>query len=184
MSRTVPEGADMDLVDRKIIAVLQEDANLPVAEIARRVNLTPTPCWRRLQRLEASGVIRGRVALIEPEAVGLGLTVFVQLETGDHSSDWLDRFARTVSAMPQVMELYRMAGEVDYMLRVVVPDIAAYDAFYKQLTATISFTNITSRFAMERIKATTALPIDTASGSARRVLRQPLAIAVPERDVA
>jgi Lrp/AsnC family transcriptional regulator len=149
----------MDAIDRKILAVVQENASLSVAEIGQRVGLSSTPCWKRLQRLEADGVIMRRVALIDPEKIGLGITVFVSIETGDHSQDWLKRFADVVGALPEVMEFYRMAGDVDYMLRVVVPDIAGYDAFYKRLIATVPLKNVTSRFAMERIKSTTALPI-------------------------
>ena len=149
----------MDAIDRKILAVVQEDASLSVADIGQRVGLSSTPCWKRLQRLEADGVITRRVALIDPDKIGLGTTVFVSVETGDHSQDWLKRFAETVGAMPEVMEFYRMAGDVDYMLRVAVPDIAGYDAFYKRLIATVPLKNVTSRFAMERIKSTTALPI-------------------------
>lgn len=151
----------MDTIDRKILAVVQEDASLSVAEIGQRVGLSSTPCWKRLQRLEADGVILKRVALVAPEKIGLGITVFVSVETGDHSNDWLKKFADTVSAMPEVMEFYRMAGDVDYMLRVVVSDIAGYDTFYKKLIASVSLKNVTSRFAMERIKSTTALPITT-----------------------
>jgi Lrp/AsnC family transcriptional regulator len=156
----------MDAIDRKILAVVQEDASLSVAEIGQRVGLSSTPCWKRLQRLEADGVILRRVALIDPEKIGLGITVFVSIETGDHSQDWLKRFAETVGGMPEVMEFYRMAGDVDYMLRVVVPDIAGYDTFYKKLIATVALKNVTSRFAMERIKSTTALPIGEARHSA------------------
>jgi Lrp/AsnC family transcriptional regulator len=149
----------MDAIDRKILAVVQEDASLSVAEIGSRVGLSSTPCWKRIQRLEADGVIQKRVALIDPGKIGLGITVFVSVETGDHSQDWLGRFAETVGGMPEVMEFYRMAGDVDYMLRVVVPDIAGYDTFYKKLIGTVPLKNVTSRFAMEKIKSTTALPI-------------------------
>jgi Lrp/AsnC family transcriptional regulator len=149
----------MDAIDRKILAVLQADASLSVAEIGQRVGLSSTPCWKRIQRLEADGVIQKRVALIDQDKLGLGVTVFVSVETGDHSQEWLDSFARTVGAMPEVMEFYRMAGDVDYMLRVVVPDIQGYDGFYKRLIAAIPLKNVTSRFAMEKIKSTTALPI-------------------------
>ena len=149
----------MDAIDRKILAVVQQDASLSVAEIGQRVGLSSTPCWKRLQKLEAEGVITGRVALIDPDKIGLGITVFVSVETGDHSEDWLKRFADLVSAMPEVMEFYRMAGDVDYMLRVVVTDIQGYDAFYKRLISSIPLKNVTSRFAMEKIKSTTALPI-------------------------
>jgi Lrp/AsnC family transcriptional regulator len=149
----------MDAIDRKILALLQDDASLSVAEIGSRVGLSSTPCWKRIQRLETEGVIQKRVALADQEKLGLGVTVFVSIETGDHSQEWLARFAETVTAMPEVMEFYRMAGDVDYMLRVVVPDIAGYDAFYKRLIASVPLKNVTSRFAMERIKSTTALPI-------------------------
>jgi Lrp/AsnC family transcriptional regulator len=149
----------MDAIDRKILSVVQQDASLSVAEIGQRVGLSSTPCWKRLQRLEAEGVITRRVALIDPDKVGLGITVFVSIETGDHSQEWLKRFAEVASAMPEVMEFYRMAGDVDYMLRVVVQDMASYDTFYKRLIATVPLKNVTSRFAMERIKSTTALPI-------------------------
>jgi Lrp/AsnC family transcriptional regulator len=149
----------MDATDRKILSLLQADASLSIAEIADRVNLSQTPCWKRIQKLEAQGVITGRVALVAPEKIGLGLTVFVSIETGDHSAAWLDRFATTVAAMPEVMDFYRMAGDVDYLLRVAVADMAAYDAFYKRLIGIAPLKNVTSRFAMERIKATTAFPV-------------------------
>jgi Lrp/AsnC family transcriptional regulator len=149
----------VDAIDRKILAVVQENAALSVAEIGSRVGLSSTPCWKRIQKLEADGVIQKRVALVDQDRIGLNISVFVSIETGDHSQDWLDRFAKTVTAMPEVMEFYRMAGDVDYMLRVVVPDIAGYDAFYKRLIAAVPLKNVTSRFAMEKIKSTTALPI-------------------------
>jgi Lrp/AsnC family transcriptional regulator len=149
----------MDAIDRKILAVVQQDASLSVADIGQKVGLSSTPCWKRLQRLEADGVIMRRVALIDPEKIGLGITVFVSVETGDHSQEWLAKFADVVNAMPEVMEFYRMAGDVDYVLRVVVHDMASYDTFYKKLIATVPLKNVTSRFAMERIKSTTALPI-------------------------
>jgi Lrp/AsnC family transcriptional regulator, cysteine-sensing transcriptional activator len=149
----------MDAIDKKILATLQDDASLSVAEIGQRVGLSSTPCWKRIQKLEADGVIQKRVALVDQVKIGLGITVFVSIETGDHSQEWLARFADTVSAMPEVMEFYRMAGDVDYMLRVIVPDIQGYDAFYKKLIASVPLKNVTSRFAMEKIKSTTALPI-------------------------
>ena len=149
----------MDATDRKILTLLQADSSLSIAELAERVHLSQTPCWKRVQRLEQKGIITRRVALVSPEKIGLGLTVFVAIETADHSAEWLSRFAETVSAMPEVMELYRMAGEVDYQLRVVVADMAAYDQFYKRLIGTMPLKNVTSRFAMERIKQTTALPV-------------------------
>jgi Lrp/AsnC family transcriptional regulator len=149
----------MDAIDRKILAVLQQDASLSVAEIGSRVGLSSTPCWKRIQKLEGEGVIQRRVAVVDPDKIGLGVSVFVAIETGDHSEEWLKRFADVVQAMPEVMEFYRMAGDVDYMLRVVCTSIQDYDVFYKKLIAAIPLKNVTSRFAMERIKQTTALPI-------------------------
>ena len=135
---------------------------MPLAEISEKVGLSQTPCWKRIQKLEKTGVILKRVALIAPEKIGLGLTVFVSIEISDHSGVWLKNFAKTVSAMPEVVEFYRMAGDVDYMLRVVVADMAAYDAFYKNLINMFTLKNVSSRFAMERIKSTTVLQISTA----------------------
>lgn len=155
----LPKAQAMDAIDRKILAVLQEDASLSVAEIGTRVGLSSTPCWKRIQRMEAEGVILKRVALVDQDKLGLGVTVFVSIETGDHSQAWLAKFAEAVQAMPEVMEFYRMAGDIDYMLRVVVPDIPGYDAFYKRLIANVPLKNVTSRFAMEKIKAATALPV-------------------------
>jgi Lrp/AsnC family transcriptional regulator len=149
----------VDAIDQKILDILQRDATLSIAEIADRVGLSQTPCWKRIQRLEAQGIIERRVALLNPEKLGLGLTVFVSVETNDHSQGWLARFAELVTAMPEVLEFYRMAGDVDYMLRVVVPDMAAYDAFYKRLIGAIPLKNVSSRFAMERVKVSTVLPI-------------------------
>jgi Lrp/AsnC family transcriptional regulator len=153
----------VDAIDRKILLTLQEDASLSVAEIGQRVGLSSTPCWKRIQRLEADGVIQKRVAIVDQDRVGMGISVFVSVETDDHSEAWLGGFAKAVSAMPEVMEFYRMAGDVDYMLRVVVKDMQAYDAFYKRLIAASPLKNVTSRFAMEKIKSTTALPIPPAA---------------------
>jgi Lrp/AsnC family transcriptional regulator len=149
----------MDSTDRKILAILQEDASMSVADIAKQVNLSQTPCWRRIQKLGDAGVITKRVALVDPDAIGLGLTVFVEIETGDHSKEWLQRFAAAIAEMPEVMEIYRMAGDVDYMMRISVPNMAAVDAFYQRLITLVPLKNVTSRFAMERVKYTTAYPV-------------------------
>ena len=155
--------AQLDLIDRKIVAELMRDATLPVAQIADRVGLSQTPCWKRIQKLEASGVIEKRVALANPQELGLGLTVFVAIEAPDHSPDWRDAFAAAVEKLPEIMEVWRMAGEMDYLLRVAVPDMAAYDLLYRRLTDAVPIRNITSHFAMERLRHTTAYPIDTKS---------------------
>jgi len=149
----------MDRTDLKILAILQKDSSLPVAEVAARVNLSQTPCWRRIQKLEAAGVIQRRVAILDPEAVGVGIAVFVEIEAADHSPGWLEGFAATVAGMAEVMEVYRMAGDVDYLLRVAVGSMQDYDDFYRRLIAAVPLKNVTSRFAMERVKSTTAYPL-------------------------
>ena len=151
----------MDRTDRRILHALQQDATLSLAQLADRVGLSQTPCWKRVQRLEKAGVLLGRVALVRPEALGLGLTVFVAVTAADHAAAWRERFAAVVSAMPEVMDIYRMAGDTDYQLRVVLPDMAAYDAFYRRLTEAVALKSVSPRFAIERIKATTAYPVDT-----------------------
>lgn len=158
----------MDEIDRKLLELLQVDATLPVAQLADRVGLSTTPCWKRVQKLEAAGVITRRVALVAPERVGVGLSVFVAVEAGDHTPAWLRRFADAVSAMPEVMEAWRMAGEVDYMLRVAVAGMAEFDAFYKRLIDAVPMRNVTSRFAMERLKHTTAYPLQPGAFRDRR----------------
>jgi Lrp/AsnC family transcriptional regulator len=149
----------MDEIDRKLLALLQEDATSPVAQLADQVGLSATPVWKRIQKMEAAGTITRRVALLEPEHVGVGLIVFVAIEAHEHTPDWMARFAKTMADMPEVMEAYRMAGEVDYMLRVAVADMIAFDGFYKRLIAAVPLKNVTSRFAMERMKHTTAYPL-------------------------
>ena len=150
----------MDRIDRKILAALQEDAGRPVADIAAAVGLSQSPCWRRIQKLEVDGVIQRRVALLDAAKLNVGVTVFVAVRTSRHDLDWIETFARAVTDIPEVVEFYRMSGEVDYLLRVVVPDIAAFDAVYKRLIARVPLSDVTSSFAMEQIKYTTALPLD------------------------
>lgn len=152
---------DLDLIDRKIIAELMRDATLPVAQIADRVGLSQTPCWKRIQKLETAGVITGRVALVDPARIGFGLTVFVGIEAPDHSADWRESFTKALTTLPEVMDAYRMAGEMDYLLRVAVRDMADFDAFYRRLTDAIPIKNVTSHFAMERLKSSSAYPVDT-----------------------
>lgn len=154
---------DLDLIDRKIVAELMRDATLPVAQIADKAGLSQTPCWKRIQKLEAAGILTGRVALADPTKLGFGLTVIVGIEAPDHSAEWRDAFAAATDAFPEIMEVYRMAGEIDYLLRVAVADMSAFDQFYKRLTDAVPIKNVTSHFAMERMKFTTAYPIDTLS---------------------
>ncbi len=150
----------MDRLDRKILRLLQEDSTLAVADVAKKVGLSTTPCWRRIQKLEEEGVIRRRVAILDPVKVNARVTVFVSIRTNSHSHEWLKRFSEVVQDFPEVVEFYRMSGEVDYLLRVVVPDIAAYDEFYKKLISRIEIRDVSSAFAMEQIKYTTQLPLD------------------------
>ncbi len=150
----------MDDQDKEILRLLQEDASLSVADIAERVHLSPTPCWRRIQKLESKGFIRKRVALLDATKVNVGVTVFVGVKTNQHNQDWLNRFNKAVTAIPEVMEFYRMSGDMDYLLRIVVPDIAAYDTVYRKLIHDIDLHDVSSSFAMEQLKFTTALPLE------------------------
>ncbi len=152
----------LDSIDRKILALLQENAEIPVAELAEQVGLSQTPCWRRVQRLKERGVIRRSVMLVDPQQVNVGVTVFVSIRTSTHSEAWFQQFKTAVELIPEVVEFYRMSGEVDYLLRVVVPDIAAYDKVYKRLIAGTQLFDVSSSFAMEEIKFTTALPLSYA----------------------
>ena len=149
----------LDAYDQRILALLQEDAGLSTAELAERIGLSQSPCWRRIQRMEEVGLIRKRVALLNAQKMGVGMSVFVAVRTDQHNADWLKNFADMVADMPEVVEFYRMSGEVDYLLRVVVPDMKAYDRFYRTLIANVELTDVSSSFAMEEIKFTTALPL-------------------------
>src|ERR1044071_10034672 len=145
---------DMDSKDLKILTLLQENASLPMAEISKRIHLSQTPCWRRIQKLEETGVIEKKVAILNPAAVGFGISAFVEIQAPDHSPGWHERFADAIVGMPEVMEVHRMAGEVDYLLRVAVRTMQEFDVFYRQLVAKIPARNVTSRFSMERVKST------------------------------
>lgn len=148
-----------DSIDIAILNLLQQDATLSVQAIADKVNLTTSPCWRRIQALEDQGYIRRRVALLNRQPLALGVDVFVFIRTREHNDTWLTDFTEAVLAMPEVMEAYRMSGDVDYLLRVVVGDIAAYDRFYKRLVSRVKLADVSSSFAMEQLKYTTALPL-------------------------
>lgn len=150
----------MDKTDRAILSILQEDATLPVADIARKVGLSTTPCWRRIQKLEEDKVIKKRIAILDPVKVNAGVTVFVSIKTDQHNEEWLKRFAEVIAQFPEVVGFYRMSGDIDYLLKVVVPDISSYDLFYKRLVSNIEIENVSSAFAMERIKDTTEMPLE------------------------
>ena len=149
----------MDQTDLRILRILQEDSSLPVSDVAKKVGLSASPCWKRIKRMQDEGIIKSQISVLDAERLGFGLTVFINIKTGEHSTNWLKEFSATVTAMPEVVELHRIAGDVDYMLKVIVPDMAAYDAFYKGLIGTAALTEVTSYFTMETIKETTALPI-------------------------
>ena len=149
----------LDEKDRKILQLLQDNALTPVADIASAVGLSATPCWRRIQKLEEEGVIRKRVALLDRQKLNVGVTVFVSVKANRHALDWLNNFRRALEEIPEVVEAYRLSGDVDYLLRVVVPDIATFDEVYKRLIAQVEFADVSSSFAMEDMKSTTALPL-------------------------
>lgn len=150
----------MDRTDKKILELIQQDATLSTAQIAEGVGLSTTPCWRRIQNLEKRGIIRARVALLDRNQLNLGVDVFVAIRTNQHNIEWLESFAKVVTALPEVMEFYRMSGEIDYLMRVVVKDIAAFDAFYKKLIQQANISDVSSSFAIEQLKYTTAVPLD------------------------
>ncbi|MSO99146.1 MAG: Lrp/AsnC family transcriptional regulator [Rhodospirillaceae bacterium] len=150
----------MDAIDRKILAILQTNAGLAINDIAARVGLSQTPCWKRIQKMEQTGVIKGRVAVLDAKKLNLGLTVFVILRTSQHDDAWLQKFGRAVKDMPEITAIWRMAGDIDYLLRVVVKDMEAYDAFYKRLIKRIPLNDVSSTFVMEELKYTTALPLE------------------------
>ncbi len=149
----------MDAIDQKLLEILQTDASVPIAELAQRVNLSQTPCWKRVQRLKESGVIRAQVALCDAAKLGVGTTVFVSIRTNQHNAAWAQQFLQAVQGMPEVVEAYRMSGETDYLLRVVVTDISDYDRVYQQLIREVSLSDVSSSFAMEQLKYSTALPV-------------------------
>ncbi|MHA7599209.1 Lrp/AsnC family transcriptional regulator [Alicycliphilus sp. T452] len=150
----------MDKIDKMILGLLQADASMPINELSERVNLSTTPCWRRIQRLEKEGYIQRRVALLSPDKLNVGVTVFVSIRTDQHNDKWSQKFAQVITSIPQVVEFYRMSGEIDYLLRVVVPDIKAFDSVYKRMIRDIEIMDVSSSFAMEQIKFTTELPLD------------------------
>jgi Lrp/AsnC family transcriptional regulator len=164
----LPEAPMLDSMDIKILTILQDDSTLPVAEIGKKVGLSTTPCWRRIQKLEQDGVIERRVALLNAKSVGAGVTVFVAITTNQHNAAWLTRFQSVVADFPEIVEAYRMSGQVDYLLRVAVPDIESYDRFYKSFIGQIELTDVSSSFAMEQIKFTTALPLSFAANLASK----------------
>jgi len=149
----------VDEVDREILLLLQDDAALTARELAEHVGLTPTPCWRRVQNLEAAGVITRRVALVDPSSVNLDVTALVQIRTNNHSAEWLAQFQAAIEQFPEVVEAYRTSGEIDYMLRVVLPSIAAWDDVYKRLIEAVDLYDVRTIFVMEKMKQTTALPL-------------------------
>jgi Lrp/AsnC family transcriptional regulator len=155
--------AKLDAFDLRILALLQEDASKPLAEIADAVGLSATPCWRRIQKLEAEGHIRRRVALLDRGKLKAGVTVFIAVKTARHTMEWLERFHAAVHDLPEIVDFYRMSGDIDYLLKAYVSDITAYDVLYKKLISRIELSDVTSMFAMEELKSTTAIPLGFAA---------------------
>jgi Lrp/AsnC family transcriptional regulator len=148
----------MDATDRKLLSLLQDDSSIPLQDIAAQVGLSVNPCWRRIKRMEAEGIIRARVAMLDPDKLGLKVTVFVRIKIREHSADWIKRFAAAVCAVPEIAECHRIGGDVDYMLKVIVADIAGYDRVYKHLIAKVpGLADVSALFSMERIKYTTKI---------------------------
>jgi Lrp/AsnC family transcriptional regulator len=148
-----------DEIDRKLLTLLQQDASLSVDALAERVHLSRNACWRRIKRLETDGVVKKRVAIIDPDSIGLGLQVFVLIRTNDHSATWLKSFRKAVREMPEIIAAQRMTGDLDYVLRVRVADVPAYDHFYQRLIDKVQIADVSASFVMEDVKETTALPI-------------------------
>jgi Lrp/AsnC family transcriptional regulator len=149
----------MDKIDQAILELLQENGTLEVGEVADRVALSKAPCWRRIRRLQEAGVIRKTVALLDPKLINVGTTVFVMIKTSNHSAVWFERFSRAIREIPEVTDIYRMSGDIDYLLRVVVPDIDGYGVVYRKLIASCEFLDVSASFSLETIKQTTALPL-------------------------
>lgn len=152
----------MDKVDRRILGILQRDATIPVAELARQVGISQTPCWRRVKRLEEQGVLQRRVAIVDPAKVNLALTAFVAVRTSQHNEKWLQQFTAGVREIPEVIELHRMSGEIDYLLKVLCPDMRRFDEVYKRLIRVAELSDVSSTFSMEALKYTTELPLEYA----------------------
>lgn len=149
----------LDALDRKILEALQRDATASLEQLAARLGASKTPIWNRIRKLREAGVIDREVAILSPEAVGLGACFVVLIRTAQHEPDWLERFTAAVREMPEILSAHRVAGDIDYVLTVRVADARAYDAFYRRLIARVSLFNVTSLLSMEEIKATTVLPL-------------------------
>jgi Lrp/AsnC family transcriptional regulator len=161
----------LDEFDRKILAMLQVDSSLSMQEVADRVGLSSTPCWRRIQKLERSGYIKRRVALLDAEKLDLGVSVFIAVRTNQHNAEWVQRFRKIVVGFPEVVDFYRLSGDVDYLIRAVVSDIRAYDDLYQRLISKIDLFDVSSMFTMEQIKSTTELPLGPSASKAERPVR-------------
>jgi Lrp/AsnC family transcriptional regulator len=157
-------SVELDSIDRKILGIIQEDATLPIHEVGQRVGLSTNPCWKRIKRMEECGLIERRVAIVNPAKIGLGVTAFVTIRTDKHNPEWLGLFAKAVREIPEIIECHRMSGDVDYLLKIAVSDIAHYDRIYQKLISTVSgLSDVSSTFSMERLKYGTALPVTTTS---------------------
>jgi len=160
MEQAFLEHYFMDKIDRKILEVLQKDASISATDIADRVGLSKTPCWRRILAMKRSGIIQRIVAILDPKKIGVSTTVFVMLKTGNHSAAWLERFSKAIERIPEIVEIHRLSGDIDYLMRIVVPDIGGYDAVYKRLITSVEFVDVSASFVLETMKMTTALPLN------------------------
>ncbi len=154
------EIKSLDRLDRKILEVLQKDTTRSVGQLADEIGLSKSACWRRIQALEQQGIITARVALLDQQKLGLNLTVYTAIRTLQHNKDWYDGFSSLVTSMPNVLEVHRMSGEIDYLMRSVVPDMSSYDAMYLDMINNLDLSDVSSSFSMETIKYSTALPLD------------------------
>ncbi|MGK9168846.1 Lrp/AsnC family transcriptional regulator [Inquilinus limosus] len=154
-----PTRLKLDEIDLRILKALQADATIALADLAAKAGISATPCWRRVQKLEQAGIVRRRVALLDKAALNVGVTVFIAVRTNQHTVEWLERFSRAVRDLPEIVDVYRMSGEIDYLLKAYVADIGSYDALYKKIIARIELADVTSMFAMEEIKSTTEIPL-------------------------
>lgn len=152
----------LDDIDRRLLTELQVDASTSLEKLGERIGLSRNACWNRVKRLEDAGILKGRVALVDPDSINLGLCVFIAVRTNEHDPDWLETFAQAMKSFPEVLGVYRTSGDLDYLIRARIPDMAAYDALYQRLIRKVRLADVSASFVMEEIKETTALPLDYA----------------------
>lgn len=160
--KIMKKNSRLNDIDKKILSVLQENADIPISELSKKVNLSATPCWARINKLYKQGFITKKVAVVDRLKLNLNVVAFVQVKTSNHNMEWARKFVKVINDMPEVIEFYRLSGSIDYLLKVLVPSIEKYDEFYKKLTDKVDLTDVSTSFSMEEIKQTTSLPLDYA----------------------